>query len=160
MCQGLLVTITCVGVCTCLAGPWCVFWAMCASGCLSVSPCLCLLGCVSVCVGGANTAVAAWSQWLLSVFFNFFFLLPPQHWPSVLSRAESDPLVRSLCPCCPSAGWLLCGHLAQPLWPSRHLWSYKNTIPTVPLKRNKFTQIDMLETNTGSESLLQVSLWN
>lgn len=28
------------------------------------------------------------------------------------------------------------------------------------LKRNRFTQIDMLETNTGWESLLQVSLWN
>lgn len=102
------------GVCT----PWqCLSvscWAMCGSGCLSVSPCLPL----GVCVCCANTAVAAWSQWLLKEwFFNWFSFPSPTPSIDPVSSPEQrvSPLVRSLCPCCPSMGWLLWGHLLP--WP-------------------------------------------
>lgn len=114
VCQGPLVTISPCG---------CLYTCGSASVCLWVSfsvPCLYLL--LSICACCANTAVAALSPWLLRVIFNFFsFCSLPSPLPPALTQCHPQsrvtPLVRSLCPCCPSTGWLLWGHpLAWSLW--------------------------------------------
>lgn len=102
VCQGLLVPFSPMGVCPC--------------GCLSlpVSTSVCLLGHVcpwvsfsvptavslGVCVCCANTAVAAWAQWLLREWFLIFFPFPA---PAV---TQCPPQSRE---------WPLCQVLVSPL---------------------------------------------